>query len=128
MCDRRDLSSRQKASLARNSDISVVSYDRGANDLACAASHNRHLRFVAANTRAAQPAIEISLSGAQISARGIVKLNLSIKVNRLKFCGQNLTREFVFKIVGGISARNFTVAKQRVNFKFSRLLARRKNS
>jgi hypothetical protein len=88
MRDRRNLSSRQKASLARNSDISVDPYDRGAHDLARAASHNRHLRFVAANTRAAWPAIEISLSGAQISARGIVKLNLSIKVNRLKFCGE----------------------------------------
>lgn len=86
--DRRDLSSRQKASLARNSDISVDPYDRRAHDVACTASHDRHLRFIVANIRAAWPTIEISLSGAQISARGIVKLNLSIKVNRLKFCGE----------------------------------------
>ncbi len=88
MRDRRDLSSRQKASLARNSDISVDPYDRRAHDVARTASHDRHLRFIVANIRAAWPAIEISLSGAQISARGIVKLNLSIKVNRLKFCGE----------------------------------------
>lgn len=73
-------------------------YDRGTRDLARTASHDRHLRFIVANIRAAWPAIEISLSGAQISARGIVKLNLSIKVNRLKFYGE-------------ISARNFTAAK-----------------
>lgn len=59
MRDRRDLSSRQKASLARNSDISVDPYDRGAHDLARAASYNRHLRFVAANIRAAYSVIKI---------------------------------------------------------------------
>ena len=104
MRDRRNLSSRQKASLARNSDISVDPYDRRAHDLARTASHDRHLRFIVANIRAAQLAIEISLSGAQISARRVLKR----------------------KFMGGISTWNFTVPKQRVNFKFSRLLARRK--
>ena len=78
--DRRDLSSRQKASLARNSDISVDPYDRRAHDLARTASHDRHLRFIVANIRAAQPAIEISLSGAQISARGILKRKFIDKI------------------------------------------------
>jgi hypothetical protein len=78
--DRRDLSSRQKASLARNSDISVDPYDRRAHDLARTASHDRHLRFIVANIRAAQPTIEISLSGAQISTRGILKRKFIDKI------------------------------------------------
>lgn len=80
MRDRRDLSSRQKASLARNSDISVDPYDRRAHDVARTASYDRHLRFIVANIRAAWPAIEISLSGAQISARGIVKRKFIDKI------------------------------------------------
>jgi hypothetical protein len=71
--DRRNLSSRQKASLARNSDISVDPYDRGAHDLARAASHNRHLCFVAANIRAAWRNFNYLMDSAQTSARRVLK-------------------------------------------------------
>ncbi len=102
MRDRRDLSSRQKASLARNSDIGVDPYDRRAHDVACTASHNRHLRFVAANIRAAQPAIEISLSGAQISARRVLKRKFIAEFPALlwilpcEFCVPSMSRDTEF--------------------------------
>ena len=131
MRDRRNLSSRQKASLARNSDISVDPYDRGAHDLARAASHNRHLRFVAANTRAAWRNFNYLMDGAQTSARRVLKYKFMGGFSPLKFCGQNFKAKFdtgilYQKFTGGISAWNFTAPKQRVNFKFSRFRARRK--
>lgn len=39
--------------------LAWILYDRGAHDLARAASYNRHLRFVAANIRAAYSVIKI---------------------------------------------------------------------
>jgi hypothetical protein len=73
MRDRRNLSSRQKTSLARNSDTRMDPYDRGAHDLARAASHNRHLCFIVANIRAAWRNFNYLMSGAQISARRVLK-------------------------------------------------------
>ena len=130
MRDRRDLSSRQKASLARNSDISVDPYDRRAHDLAHAASHDRHLRFVAANIRAAWRNFNYLMDGARTSAHRVLKRKFMGGFSPLKFCGQNFKAKFdtgilYQKITGGISAWNFTASKQRVNFKFNRLLARR---
>ena len=112
MRDRRNLSSRQKASLARNSDISVDPYDRGAHDLARAASHNRHLRFVAANTRAAWRNFNYLMDGAQTSTRRVLKYKFMGGFSLLKSCGQNFKAKFdtgilYQKFTGGISMRNF---------------------
>ena len=82
MRDRRDLSSRQKASLARNSGTSVDPYDRRAHDLTHAASHDRHLRFVAANTCAAWRNFNYLMDGAQASARRVLKRKFMSGISR----------------------------------------------
>ena len=121
MRDRRNLSSRQKASLARNSDISVDPYDRGAHDLARAASHNRHLRFVAANTRAAWRNFNYLMDGARTSAHRVLKRKFMGGFSPLKFCGQNFKAKFdtgilYQKFTGGISTWNFTAPKRARKF------------
>ena len=73
MRDRRDLSSRQKTSLARNSDTRMDPYDRRAHDVACTASHDRHLRFIVANIRAAWRNFNYLMDGVQTSARRVLK-------------------------------------------------------
>ena len=102
MRDRRDLSSRQKASLARNSDISVDPYDRGAYDLARTASHDRHLRFIVANIRAAWRNFNYQMSGAQTSAHRVLKRKFIAEFPALlwtlpcEFCVPSMSRDTEF--------------------------------
>jgi len=110
--DRRDLSSRQKASLARNSDISVDPYDRRAHDVARTASYDRHLRFIVANIRAAWRNFNYQMSGVQTSARRVLKRKFMGGFSLLKSCRQNFKAKFdtgilYQKFTGGISVRNF---------------------
>ncbi|MFC2527678.1 MAG: hypothetical protein ACFNVQ_01195 [Campylobacter sp.] len=70
------------------------------------------------------------MDGARTSAHRVLKRKFMGGFSPLKFCGQNFKAKFdtgilYQKITGGISAWNFTASKQRVNFKFNRLLARR---
>ncbi|WP_298706088.1 hypothetical protein [uncultured Campylobacter sp.] len=100
-------------------------YDRRAHDLARTASYDRHLRFIVANIRAAWRNFNYQMSGAQTSARRVLKRKFMGGFSLLKSCRQNFKAKFdtgilYQKFTGGISTWNFTAPKQRVNFKFSR--------